>query len=77
MLMPIFHEHNKQVKALVEKEYAAATHTRYETSLNHVLNFMKWKYKIEDIHIEGVNHEEILHLISTCVPKRNAITILL
>lgn len=57
MLMPIFQEHNKQIKALVGKEYAAATYTRYETSLNHVLNFMKWKYKIEDIHIEGVNHE--------------------
>jgi hypothetical protein len=59
MLIPIFIEHNRQVKTLVGKEYAKATHTRYETTLNHILNFLHWKYKVKDIGITGVTHEFI------------------
>ena len=60
MLVPIFKEHNRQVAALIGTEYAKGTSDRYETSLKHTQAFLKWKYKVDDINIEGINHEFIM-----------------
>ncbi|MET3981991.1 site-specific recombinase XerD [Mucilaginibacter sp. UYP25] len=60
MLVPIFKEHNRQVAALIGTEYAQGTADRYETSLKHTQAFLKWKYKVDDINIEGINHEFIM-----------------
>ena len=60
MLIPIFKEHNRQVSALIGTEYAKGTADRYETSLKHTQAFLKWKYKVDDINIEGINHEFIM-----------------
>ncbi|HEY9535687.1 MAG TPA: site-specific integrase, partial [Mucilaginibacter sp.] len=60
MLVPIFKEHNRQIAALVGTEYAQGTADRYETSLKHTQAFLKWKYKVDDINIEGINHEFIM-----------------
>jgi site-specific recombinase XerD len=59
MLVPIFEEHNRQVAALVGKEYARGTLDRYQTSLKHTKEFIKWKYGVDDIDITGINHEFI------------------
>jgi len=59
-LIPIFKEHNRQVAALIGTEYAKGTADRYETSLKHTQAFLKWKYKVDDINIEGINHEFIM-----------------
>ena len=59
MLIPIFEEHNNQVKALVGKEYAKGTHERYETSLKHTKDFLFWKYHASDIDIRAIDHEFI------------------
>lgn len=56
MLIPIFKQHNKDLSQLVGKEYSPSTLTRYETSMNHVIEFMKWKYGITDIDIKKLNH---------------------
>jgi hypothetical protein len=45
MLVPIFEQHNNQIKALVGREYAKGTHGRYEMSLKHTKDFLLWKYK--------------------------------
>ncbi|MFC3336158.1 site-specific integrase [Flavobacterium palustre] len=37
-------------------EYAPGTLERYETSLKHTQNFLKWKYSISDISIEKIDH---------------------
>lgn len=58
-LMPIFEEHNRQVKVLIGKEYAKGTFDRYETSLKHTKDFLFWKYGITDIDIRDINHEFI------------------
>jgi len=62
MLIAIFQEHNNQMKALIGKEYAAATATRYQTTLKHVVNFLKWKYKVSDIDILRLDHEFVTAL---------------
>ncbi len=70
LLISIFRQHNNEIKALVGKDYAAATFVRYETSLKHTLDFMKWKYKISDIDIRKIDHEFItsyeFYLKSVC-----------
>jgi len=60
MLVPIFEQHNKQVAALVGKEYAQGTLDRYTTSLKHTKEFLQWKYKIADIDIKHIDHEFIM-----------------
>lgn len=59
MLVPIFQQHNDEIKALIGKDYALGTLDRYETSLKHTVDFMKWKYKVSDIDIHKIDHEFI------------------
>ncbi|XHR97444.1 site-specific integrase [Mucilaginibacter sp. UC70_90] len=60
MLIPIFQEHNRQVAALIGKEYAKGTLDRYETSLKHTQAFLIWKYNAADIDIRAIDHEFIM-----------------
>ncbi|WP_426587554.1 site-specific integrase [Mucilaginibacter sp. R-33] len=60
MLVPIFQEHNRQVAALIGKEYAKGTLDRYETSLKHTQAFLIWKYNAHDIDIRAIDHEFIM-----------------
>lgn len=59
MLMELFKKHNEQMAALVGREYAPGTLERYNTSYNHTLSFLQWKYKISDIDITKLNFEFI------------------
>lgn len=59
MLVSIFKDHNKRIKALIDKEYAQGTLQRYETSLKHTISFMQWQYHISDIDIAEIDHEFI------------------
>ena len=70
MIVGIFQQHNDEIKALIGKDYAAATHVRYETSLKHTEDFLKWKYKVSDIDIRKIDLEFItsyeFYLKSVC-----------
>ncbi len=55
-LIEIFKDHNKKVEALIGKEYAKGTLCRYQTSLKHTIDFLKWKYNLNDIDIKKVDH---------------------
>lgn len=59
MLMEIFEEHNQQMKALIGHEFSPLTFERYTTSKKHTHDFMKWKYKVDDIAIKKLNYEFI------------------
>ncbi|HEX4372133.1 MAG TPA: site-specific integrase [Puia sp.] len=59
LLLEIFRGHNEQVKALIKKDYAPATLTRYETTLKHTKSFLLWKFKQSDIDIKKLNFEFI------------------
>ena len=59
MLMEVFEEHNQQMKALIGHEFSPLTFERYTTSKKHTHDFMKWKYKIDDIDIKKLNYEFI------------------
>jgi site-specific recombinase XerD len=59
MLVEVFEEHNRKVMALVNREFALATATRYETTLKHTIDFMQWKYKKKDIRVKQIDHHFI------------------
>jgi integrase len=59
MLMELFREHNKQMKALIGADFAAATLIRYETSYKHTLQFLESKYNVLDIDITKLNYDFI------------------
>ncbi len=56
MLLPIFQEHNRRMKSLIGTEYAKGTWERFETTLEHLRNFLQEKYKVSDIDIRKVDH---------------------
>jgi len=58
-LMQVFKDHNRKVRVLVGKDFAAGTIERYETSLKHTQNYLKWKYQTDDIDVKKIDHEFI------------------
>ena len=54
-LIKIFKEHNKKVEALLGKEFSKGTLCRYQTSLKHTQDYLKWKYNLTDIDIKKVD----------------------
>jgi len=56
LLVDIFKDHNRKMKALVGREYAKGTLERYETSLKHTQDFLQWKYQLTDIDIMKIDH---------------------
>lgn len=56
MLIPIFQDHNSKMKELLGKKYAPGTLQRFEVTLNHIQNFLQWKYNATDIRIDKVDH---------------------
>ncbi len=62
MLLEIFQEHNDKVDSLVGKDFAAGTAERYRTSKKHVADFIKQKYRKNDIPVQDVDHKFITGL---------------
>lgn len=58
-IIELFEEHNQQCRELSGIGMAPSTVTRYETAKKHIKNFIKVKYKQEDIPIQLVNHQFI------------------
>jgi len=62
MILDVFRQHNAELKALEGIDYAANTIIRYNTAINHVSAFLKWKFNLEDMEINKLNHEFISDL---------------
>lgn len=57
LLLEEFKAHNAEVLALVPKDYAMATYKRYETARSHVTDFIKHKYRSEDIEFRDLDYD--------------------
>ena len=55
MLLEVFDEHNRQMKKLVDKEFAIGTWKRYFTTRNHIAEFIRAEYKREDLPVQDVD----------------------
>jgi site-specific recombinase XerD len=58
-LIEVFQYHNEQMKQKVGKDFAAATVTRYDTTLEHVKKFMATKYHRSDMHLGELDYKFI------------------
>ena len=76
MLVPIFQDHNNQIKTLLDSEFSKGTLTRYTTALKHTVDFLQWKYGISDIDIRKIDHPFItefeFYLRSVCKCNNNS-----
>lgn len=54
-----FKLHNSEILALVPREYSKVTYVRYETAKSHVQEFLKFKYRIDDLEFRALNYEFI------------------
>jgi len=75
MLVPIFEDHNNKMEVLIPQEYAPGTLERYQTSLKHTKDFIKWKFNISDINITKIDHSFVadydFYLRSVCKCANN------
>lgn len=61
-LVEVFRNHNQQLEALIGKSNSKATFGKYRTTLDHVISFLKWKYKRPDIEISSITFSFITDL---------------
>lgn len=58
----IFEDHNNKIKSLIGSGYSARTLERFQTTLKHLRDFVKWKYNKSDFNLHEVNLEFITEL---------------
>lgn len=56
-ILKIFEEHNENAKKLVGIDFAPGTVERYETSYKHTRDFIRWRYKREDMALDDLNQQ--------------------
>ncbi|HAI44648.1 MAG TPA: recombinase, partial [Maribacter sp.] len=59
MLLEIFQEHNDEVESLIGKGFSPGTAERYRTCKKHVTEYIRKKYKKNDIPVQDVDHKFI------------------
>lgn len=71
-IMEVFRDHNRQMEALIGKSFAHGTWERYQTSARHTVEFMQWKYNVEDMDVLEIspafvsNYEFWLRTVKKC-----------
>jgi len=55
-IIPIFEDHNQRMHALLHVEYSPGTYERYQTSLKHTQDFIRYQYHQEDIALSRIDH---------------------
>ncbi len=58
-LLELFRYHNDQIKAQIGKDYSKGTLLRYETTLKHTREFIKYHYKRDDFTLNELKYEFI------------------
>ena len=61
-LLELFEHHNQQVKEKIGKGFASATHTKYETSLSHIKDFLMFQYRKSNILLTELDYKFITDL---------------
>lgn len=57
MLIKIFENYNVDVKKLIGIDYSKSTWTKYDRTKRFTQEFILWKYKTDDIHIQQLNFD--------------------
>lgn len=70
-LIEIFEYHNQQMKEKIGIDFVKATATRYNTTLQHIRDFIKITYRSSDMHLSELNYKFISDLEHYLKTKRN------
>lgn len=57
MLLEVFEDHNDKCRALIGKEYVEGTVRKFDTTLLYLKQFLKQRYRKDDIHLPEINQE--------------------
>jgi len=60
MVLEKYREHNNKIKLLEGIDFAPQTIERYETSLKHTRDYIRFKYKRDDLYFTELNNEFIV-----------------
>lgn len=55
-LLDLYHEHNTNLKSMIDKGVSRATYIRHETSRRNLARFLRDSYQMDDISLKEVNH---------------------
>ena len=58
-ILKVFEEHNENCRKLEGIDFAKGTVQRYEASYKHTKEFIRWRYKREDLPLDEVNQQFI------------------
>lgn len=58
-LLAIIDQHNESLEQLIGKGLTKSTWTKYNTTKKHIINFLQWKYQIDNIDIRELKYEFI------------------
>jgi site-specific recombinase XerD len=61
-LLEVFKLHNEMVKSRIGVDFSTSTYRRYQTTYDHVSNFLLHQYKIEDIFLKQIQYSFITDL---------------
>jgi site-specific recombinase XerD len=61
-ILEVFKYHNKHMKELEGKTYAPATVKRYNTTLNHIKEFIEHEYSTNDLYLNQMDYSFITNL---------------
>jgi site-specific recombinase XerD len=56
MILELFAQHNADMEALIDTDYAGGTHQCFQTTYEHAKSFIQWQYHAEDMSIRKLNH---------------------
>ncbi|NIJ55173.1 site-specific integrase [Dyadobacter arcticus] len=71
MIMEIFYEHNKEMFALIGKDFTKSTYNRYEAAFRNVKEFLLFKYKASDVSLDKLDYSLISAYSFYLKGKRN------
>ena len=58
-IINVFTRHNDNMKSLIDIEYSSGSYKNYVTTIKHLKNYIKTKYKIHDISLNKINYDFI------------------
>lgn len=58
-IVGIYREHNDQCRQLIGIDFTKSTVEKFETSLSHLINFMKYQYRQEDMALSEIDNRYI------------------
>lgn len=59
LILEVFKQHNEEMSLLAGKDFSPTTVLRYTTSFNHTINFIRWKYNVDDFDIQKLDYNFI------------------